>query len=89
MSTIDMRDRGCQNPGCWATWVDGAETHECRFAPYSISEEVVGYIRRPIRQARPANEIDWPELIFTFIVALIGVAAFVSMAFALLPGYPL
>lgn len=30
MTTIDMRDRGCTNPGCFATWVDGVETHECQ-----------------------------------------------------------
>lgn len=88
MTFVDSLDTTC--PTCDATLtLRDATPHVCRGERYSISEEVVGYIRRPIRQARPANEIDWPELIFTFIVALIGVAAFVSMAFALLPGYPL
>lgn len=37
MITIDTKDRGCQNVGCWATWVDGAETHECAFEPPQVS----------------------------------------------------
>jgi len=35
--TIDTRDRGCTNPGCWATWVEGAETHECTAQPPQVT----------------------------------------------------
>lgn len=42
---------------------------------YSLDEEVLGYlrVRRP-QQARPArasDDIDWPELLSSFIVALL------------------
>lgn len=43
--TIDTRDRGCQNPGCWATWVDGAETHECAFEPVAELDPEVAWQR--------------------------------------------
>jgi len=89
MTYLDTLDRGCAV--CGSTYTIN-EKHECAGRNlWSLNEEVVGYIeaRRPVRQARPASEIDWPELIFTFVVALIGVAALVMAAFALLPGYPL
>jgi len=35
--TIDTRDRGCQNPSCWATWVEGAETHACAVEPPKVT----------------------------------------------------
>lgn len=52
---------------------------------YSLDEEVLGYlrVRRP-QQARPArasDDIDWPELIGSFVVAILLTAAFVAVYF--------
>lgn len=70
MTFVDSLDTTC--PTCDATLtLRDATPHVCRGERYSISEEVVGYIRRPIRPARASDDIDWPELISSFIVALL------------------
>jgi len=50
---------------------------------YSLNEELLMYqrARRPIQQARPADDIDWPELIGSFVVAILLTAAFVAVYF--------
>lgn len=52
---------------------------------YTLSEEVLGYlrVRKPtVQQARPASDdIDWPELIGSFVVAILLTAAFVAVYF--------
>lgn len=50
---------------------------------YSLNEEFLMYqrARRPVRQARPTSDIDWPELIGSFVVAILLTAAFVVLFF--------
>lgn len=51
---------------------------------YSLNEEFLMYqrARRPIQQARPASDfVDWPELIGSFVVALLLTAAMVVVFF--------
>lgn len=51
---------------------------------YTLNEEFLMYqrARRPIQQARPASDdIDWPELIGSFVVAVLLTAAFVAVYF--------
>lgn len=61
---IDALDRGCQKPGCWATFTASeAESHECApDAPLRDAEVVVGWIPRSLAHRYADELVERPRI---------------------------